>query len=159
MKKVLSVVVSCLLCICMVGCISDEEKLQNMEKEWFDNLSYTEFKLGEIDMGAGLVHYNFYILSEDEVLRSSIELDFISEETDNIRAFESDALILHTGDWWAISVAFGEEMEPKDVRPQNIPLTVRYTTTDGEEVSKEYILDFTQEPFWDQRDLQTKEKL
>lgn len=153
MKKFVSVIVACLLCICMVGCVSEEEKLQNMGKEWLGNLSYTEFKLGEIDMGGGLVHYNFYILSEDEVLCSSIELDFISEETDNIRAFESDALILHTGDWWAISVAFCEEMEPKDVRPQNIPLTVRYTTTDGEEVSKDYILDFTQEPFWDHRDL------
>ena len=156
MKKVVSVLVTCVLCLLMAGCpskLSEEEKLQNRAKEWFENLSYTEFKMYEVVMGGGLIYYNFYILSEDEVLRSSIELDFISNETNDISIFESDALILHKGEWWAISVVFGEEMEPKDVRPQNIPLTVRYTTTDGEEVSKDYILDFTQEPFWDQRDL------
>ncbi len=35
---------------------------------------------------------------------------------------------------------------------ESVSCTLHYTTTDGEEVSKDYILDFTQTPFRDYRD-------
>lgn len=155
MKKFLSAVIACIICLCMFGCVSDEEKRLRQEQEWFDALTYDDFKLRMFYNWDTFVEYNFYILSSDSILTESIMIEFVSDEAQNLymsgNYIPPYMLVIHKGERFDINARFGMEFLPKDKIPQNIPFTLHYTTTDGEEVSKDYILDFTQTPFWDYR--------
>lgn len=160
MKKVISSIIAVILCVSMIGCVSDEEKFLKKQDEWFANLSYDYFQLHRVDdvdgynldygHGIASIIYNFYIKVPKAVDRKTIRFDYISDEAIDLITDSGDNPIMANGKLF-LSVAFGEEFLPADKVPQNIPFTLSYTTTDGEEVSKDYVLDFTQTPFWDYR--------
>lgn len=164
MKKVISVFIACLLCFCMGGCMSEEEKFLKAQDEWFANLSYDTFELystydfshlvgGGIDFGHGeaFVVYEFCIKVRKEIDSETIRRDYVLEEALDIVRVDYGGYPILAGGYLDVTVTFGKEWLPNNKIPKNIPITISYTTTDGEEFSKEYILDFTQTPFQNTR--------
>lgn len=158
MKKFVSVIVACVLCLLMAGCpsnLSNEEKFYKEQAAWAEqNLNYESFSLYSVDYniftGNGVAKewtdYDFVILSSDNVSRESLAMDFHSAEEFVFRTFSSEVPTIKKGEWLYASVAYerGKEFE-------SVSCTLHYTTTDGEEVSKDYVLDFTETPFRDFR--------
>jgi len=151
LKKFLSIVISCIICACMVGCVSDEEKFMKEEQEWLKGLTCDDFKLHFIVDTGEFVEYEFAMLSSDLIVTETITFDFVSDEVQKIMTSAIYKTVLHEGDFLNIIARFGMEFLPKDKVPKNLPFTLHYTTTGEKKVSKDYILDFTQTPFRDYR--------
>lgn len=156
MKKIVSVLLSLLICLCSVGCMSEEERfLQELEQWGEQNLSYNNFRVFTASQshfnanGSQLRDWNdfdFVILSSDDVVRSSLEMSFFSEEEFVFRTMSADEPVIQKDEWLYACVAYewGKSID-------SVACTLHYTTTGGEEVSKNYVLDFTQIPFRDFR--------
>lgn len=140
----------------MVGCVSDEEKRLRQEQEWFDALTYDDFKLRMFYNWDTFVDYEFFILSSDLIVTETIIIDFVSDEAQDLRLLGNyvppSKQVISKGERFGIYARFGMEFLPKDKVPKNLPFTLHYTTTGEKKVSKDYILDFTQTPFRDYRD-------
>lgn len=139
----------------MVGCVSDEEKRLRQEQEWFDALNSETFKLYMPYNYETFIDYDFYILSSELIITESIIIDFVSDEAQDLRLLGNYIppykQAISKGERFGIYARFGMEFLPKEAVPKNIPFTLHYTTTLEKKVSKDYILDFTQTPFWDFR--------
>lgn len=163
MKKFLSAVIACMMFLCAVGCVSDEEKFEREWNTWIEqNLNYETFTMyhamhGYFSMEGTQIRewsdFDFVIFSSDNILRESLKMDFHSDEEFFFRSFPRydtvniDHPVIKKDDWLYACVAYewGKQID-------SVSCTLHYTTTDGEEVSKDYILDFTQTPFRDYRD-------
>lgn len=157
MKKFLSTVIACIMFLCTVGCVSDEEKFEREWNTWIEqNLNYETFTMyhamhGYFSMEGTQIRewsdFDFVIFSSDDILRESLKMDFHSQDLFCFRTLSSAETIIKKDEWLYACVAYewGKQID-------SVSCTLHYTTTDGEEVSKDYILDFTQTPFRDYRD-------
>lgn len=162
MKTFLSVIISCIICVCMVGCVSDEEKFYREKDAWVkQNLNYENFVLYDAMQSFFIWNgttrewddYTFIILSSDNILRESLKMDFHSQEEFAFRPFpyydtvNIEYPVIKKDEQLTILISYewGKEID-------SVSCTLHYTTTDGRTVSKDYILDFTQTPFRDYRD-------
>ena len=162
MKKFLSVVITCILCVSMFGCVSDEEKFEREWNAWVErNLNYETFSLDSAMQNFFIWNgtarewddYTFIILSSDDILRESLKMDFDSEEEFAFRPFpyydtvNIDYPVIKKDEQLTVLISYewGKQID-------SVSCTLHYTTTDGRTVSKDYVLDFTQKPFRDYRD-------
>lgn len=140
--------------------MSEEEKFLKAQDEWFANLSYDEFELHRIDelylpiweYGPVelAVSYNFYIKVEKGIDHETIQVKHNSTDVINIDA-PAYAFPIKANRDLSITADFYKDSIPDGTHPQDIPITVSYTTTDGENFSQNYVLDFAQTPFYDFR--------
>lgn len=156
MKKFLSAVIACIMFLCAVGCVSEEEKFFKARKEWAAKyLNYDTFQLlGAYHVGFRVngiqnedwCDFNFVILSSEDVYCNSLKMDFNSNEEFVFNAVRIPASIIKKGEWLHACVAYewGKQID-------SVSCTLHYTATDGRTVSKDYVLDFTQTPFEDGR--------
>ena len=157
MKKFLSVLVACVLCLLMTGCpakMTEEEKAQLRRREWENSVGYDYFKLDTISMWGGShenTNFGFLILSSDNIQRDTIAFHYESDEVSKLNTNLQNDPVTYIGEYFTVVATFETIKVPAGVTPKNIPFTLRYTATDGRTVSKDYILDFTQTPFWDYR--------
>lgn len=154
MKKIVSVVLAVLVCLSLTACpakLTEEEKFQKQKEEWLTQIDYEEFKLFEIYLANDYTDFEFWILSSDNVIRKTISFEYESDEVFELSTMLSDVPSIYVGEYLNVTAVFETEKFHIDKVPQNLSFTLSYTTTDGEEVSKDYVLDFTQTPFWDYR--------
>lgn len=161
MKKFLSVVITCILCVSMFGCVSDEEKFEREWNAWVErNLNYETFSLDSARQNFFIWNgtarewddYTFIILSSDDILRESLKMDFDSEEEFAFRPFpyydtvNIDYPVIKKDEQLTVLISYewGKQID-------SVSCTLHYTATDGRTVSKDYVLDFTQTPFRDFR--------
>ncbi len=156
MKKFLSTVIACIVLLCAVGCVSDEEKFEREWNTWIEqNLNYETFTMyhamhGYFSMEGTQIRewsdFDFVIFSSDDILRESLKMDFHSQDLFCFRTLSSAETIIKKDEWLYACVAYewGKQID-------SVSCTLHYTTTDGRTVSKDYILDFTQTPFRDYR--------
>lgn len=159
MKKIVSVLVACVLCLLMTGCpskLTSEEKFYIEVEKWREqNLNYKTFALYDVNQAYFTWNetakywndYTFIILSSDSVLRTSLNMEFQSNEEFVFRTISVEEDIIKMSEPLFACIAYEWE---KSI--DSVACTLHYTTTDGEEVSKDYVLDFTQTPFRDYRD-------
>lgn len=157
MKKFVSVLVACVMCLLMTGCpakLSEEEKARARRQEWENSVGYDYFKLDTISTWGGSgenTNFGFLILSSDNIQRDTIVFHYESDEVSKLNTNLQNDPVTHIGEYFTILATFETVKVPIGVTPQNIPFTLRYKTTQFQEVSKDYVLDFTQTPFWDYR--------
>ena len=145
MKRVFRIIC---LALCLLGTASCTDKKPPLE----DLLSYDKFLLCAMTYGwytsfqdmSEDVKKNeaeFRLLSSDDFERTSIEMEFDTDEVVKI-GYYGEPGIIHKDEQIVIHVIYA-----LDVTFDYLPCVLRYTTTTGEVIEKSYTLDFTQEPY------------
>lgn len=154
-KRAVSIiaVIIFLVCLPMYGCASADKRKYSA---WKKTLTAEEFKLHSVmndyfsESGSGNLKtwesYSFYKLSNDDILYTTISMSLDTDMHYVFRPLLITKDILQKGEELNIYISFDVGTEVKQ-----IPATLNYKTTNGEYVSKDYVLDFTS-PLWDKRE-------
>lgn len=163
MRKTIAVLLVCFTCIFMTGCPTKEEKFLMAENEWKKQLNYDYFLLHDVQFsyfapgGQGEIKqwqdFHFIILSSDNIVYDTVKMRFETEIELGFRFFSIGKDVLQRGEELHACPYFSMDI----LVPDNIPCILQYTTTEGDEINKEYLLDFTQEPFVDLRQSEVRD--
>lgn len=141
MKRVIRIICLALCLLCATSCTDDIPSFESL-------LNYDTFMLAHISYEdlADKKQYSacFGILSKEDVQRSSIEIELHTELTATSSHMLGASDIIQAEKPIYIFVTY-----PIDVTFEQLPITLTYMTTAGEEVSKDYVLDFTQQSYED----------
>lgn len=141
MKRVVRIICLALCLLCATSCTDDIPSFESL-------LNYDTFMLAHISYGdlADRKEYSasFAILSTDELYKESVKVVAHTEYNVFARTPLEPIEVIKTGKPIHICITY-----LADVHFDSLPITLTYMTTAGEEVSKDYVLDFTQQSYED----------
>lgn len=145
LKAICLFLILSMMCFPLMGCPAKEPEDAYLKK--LELLTYDDFKLAWIATPSYKdkrgKEYRFMILSSEDLIYETIELVLHTDEDLEFIKPTITKEILNNGEILDIFIHCYRYLEVTFV-----PCTLYYTNVAGEEISKEYILDFTQEPFW-----------
>ena len=155
MKKLLSVLLVLCFSFSFVGCVNEGMPVKDFKKlHSYDNFVLYSVEILKTEQG-NAKNWTFNIISSDEFIFDSAVLSIDETVKSQIYKFEIsqwvyrfeclDKSINRNGDNIKVDdIFFIDILYAQDFTLESLPITLTYTKTDGETVSKDYILDFTQ---------------
>ncbi len=150
MKKRAIAVLCLIICLFLCGC--DNCKIRKWEKALKQDELHlyliwnVPYYVGNNEYESR-ISYDFATLSSDDFLYDTLSIEYDVDEDIICKPFQIGKEIQYANEQVWISVLL-----KCDTQAENFVLTMKYLTVDEEQKSKEYLVDFTQQPLWDARE-------